>query len=145
MLFLQPVEFGDLRLTVLEAESICKIATPFIFKCRVTNTSTRSMDINLNFNMKPQRIHAYTGSSEQSLGIIEPEKFKDFTLTIFPTRQLGITNISDLQLTDVFMKRSYEFEDILQVYVVNELNEAYDMQKYVKYYDIPVVAMAQTA
>lgn len=102
------------------------------------------MEINLNFNMKPQRVHAYTGSSEQSLGMIEPEKFKDFTLTVFPTR-LGITNISDLQLSDVFMKRSYEFEDILQVFVVNDLNEAYDMQKYVKYHDIPVVAMAQTA
>ena len=99
------------------------------------------MEINLNFNMKPQRGHAYTGSSEQSLGTIEPEKFKEFNLTIFPTR-LGITNISDLQLTDVFMKRSYEFEDILQVYVVKDLNETYDMQKYVKYYDIPASAIA---
>lgn len=102
------------------------------------------MEINLNFNMKPRRGHAFTGSSEQSLGMIEPEKFKEFTLTIFPTR-MGITNISDLQLTDVFMKRSYEFEDILQVFVVNDLNEAYDMQKFVKYHDIPVAAVAQTA
>lgn len=130
-------------MTILEAESMCKIATPFIFKCRVTNTSTRSMELNLNFNMKPQRKQAYTGSSEQSLGTIEPEKSKQFTLTVFPTR-LGITNISDLQLTDVFMKRSYEFEDILQVFVVNDLNETYDMQKYVKHYDtIPVTTIAQ--
>jgi len=137
-----PVEYGDLRMTVLEAESMCQIATPFIFKCRVTNTSTRSMELNLNFNLKPQRGHAFTGSSEQNLGMIEPEKFKDFTLTIFPTR-LGIINISDLQLTDVFMKRSYEFEDILQVFVVNDLKEAYDMQKFVKYHsDIPIAAVA---
>lgn len=95
--------------------------------------------------MKPQRGHAYAGSSEQSLGTIDPEKFKEFTLTVFPTR-LGITNISDLQLTDVFMKRSYEFEDILQVFVVNDLNEAYDMQKYVKHHEfVPVTAIAQTA
>jgi trafficking protein particle complex subunit 13 len=123
---------------------MCKIATPFIFKCRITNTSTRSMELNLNFNTKPRRGHAYTGSSEQSLGMIEPERFKEFTLTIFPTR-MGIVNISDLQLTDVYMKRSYEFEDILQVFVVNDLKEAYDMQKFVKYHDIPVTAIAQTA
>lgn len=123
---------------------MCKIATPFIFKCRVTNTSNRSMEINLNFNMKARRGHAYTGSSEQSLGMIEPEKCKEFTLTVFPAR-LGITNISDLQLTDVFMKRSYEFEDILQVFVVSDLNEAYDMQKHVKYHDTPIAVIAQTA
>lgn len=99
------------------------------------------MEINLNFNIKTQRVHAYTGSSEQSLGMIEPEKFKEFTLTVFPTR-LGIINISDLQITDVFMKRSYEFEDILQVFVVNDLSEAYDMQKFVKYHDVPVAALA---
>lgn len=102
------------------------------------------MEINLNFNMKPRRGHAYTGSSEQSLGPIESEKFKEFTLTIFPTR-MGIINISDLQITDVFMKRSYEFEDILQVFVVSDLNEAYDMQKFVKYHDINVAAVAQSA
>lgn len=128
-------------MTVLEAESMCKIATPFVFKCRVTNTSSRSMELNLNFHVKPQRDHAYTGASEQSLGMIEPEKCKEFTLTIFPTR-LGIINISDLQLTDIFMKRSYEFEDILQVFVVNDLDEVYDMQKYVKHHDIPVAAVA---
>lgn len=138
------MEYGDLRLTVLEAESMCKISAPFVFKCRVTNTSTRSMDISLNFNTKPKRGHAFTGSSEQTLGSIEPENFKEFTLTIFPTR-LGITNISNLQLTDMFMKRSYEFEDILQVFVVNDINEAYDMQKYVKYHDIPAATIAQTA
>lgn len=99
------------------------------------------MDLNLNFNTKPKRGHAYTGSMEQSLGNIEPEKFKEFTLTIFPSR-LGIICVSDLQITDLFMKRSYEFEDILQVFVVNELDEVYDMQNFVKYNDVPV-AVAQ--
>jgi trafficking protein particle complex subunit 13 len=122
---------------------MCKIATPFIVRCRVTNTSVRSMELNLNFNTKPRRGQAYTGSSEQSLGIIEPEKCKEFTVTIFPAR-LGIINISDFQLTDVYMKRSYEFEDILQAFVVDDLNEAYDMQKYVKFHDIPVAMTAQT-
>ena len=101
------------------------------------------MELNLNFNTKPRRGHAYTGSSEQSLGMIDPERSKEFTLTIFPTR-MGIVNISDLQLTDVYMKRSYEFEDILQVFVSNDLNEVYDKQKFVKYHDIPVEAIAQT-
>ena len=29
------------------------------------------------------------------------------------------------------MKRTYDFEDFQQVYVVNDINEEHDMQKYV--------------
>lgn len=58
------VEYGDLRLTVVEAESICKISEPFDFKCRVINTSGRTMDLTLNLNTKPKKGCHYTGSSE---------------------------------------------------------------------------------
>jgi hypothetical protein len=132
------IEFGDLRLSILEASSMSEIAKPFTFSCRVSNTSTRSMEINLNFNTKKRQGLFYTGSSEQNLGLIEPEKAKEFKLTIFPTR-LGIISVGDLQLNDVFMKRVYEFDDILQVFVVEDFDEVYDMQKFVKYHDIPNV------
>lgn len=138
------VEYGDLRLSMLEAQSITEISKPFIFVCRVTNTSTRSMELTLNFNNKRKHGNSYTGSSEQSLGLVEPEKFKDFKLTIFPTR-LGIISINDLQLNDVFMKRSYEFEDILQIFVVNDLSDALEMHKFVKYHDIPAAGERQAA
>jgi hypothetical protein len=59
-----PIEYGDLRLTVIEADSICKISDPFDFKCRVTNTSTRTMDLHLNLNIKPKKGCRYTGSTE---------------------------------------------------------------------------------
>lgn len=95
------------------------------------------MELNLNFNNKSRHGHSFTGSSEQNLGLIEPEKFKDFRLTIFPTR-LGIISVGDLQISDVFMKRMYEFDDFLQVFIVNNLNEVYDLQKFVKFHDIPV-------
>lgn len=102
------------------------------------------MELNLNFNMKQKHGNLYTGSSEQNLGLIEPEKFKDFRLTIFPIR-LGIINVGDLQISDVFMKRIYEFDDVLQVFIVKDLNEAYDLQKFVKFHDIPVSQARQAA
>lgn len=138
------IEFGDLRLSILEAQSISEIAKPYYFLCRVTNTSTRSMELTLNFNTKKKHDNAYTGTSEQTLGLLEPEKFKDFKLTIFPTR-LGIVSVNDLQLNDVFMKRSYEFEDILQIFVVNDLNEAFEMYKFIKFHDIPAANVQQAA
>lgn len=99
------------------------------------------MELNLNFNTGQNRGHGFTGSSEQSLGALEPEKSKDFILTIFPTK-LGIINVSGLIITDLYMIRNYEFGNFLQVYSANELNEACDQQNFIRYHDIPVTVDA---
>lgn len=69
------------------------------------------------------------------MGTIEPEKSKEFTLTVFPVK-MGLVSITQLQLTDIFLKRTYEFEDIVQVFVVDETyreDERFDMEKYAQY------------
>lgn len=69
------------------------------------------------------------------LGSIDPEKTKEFTLTVFPVK-LGLVSITQLQLTDMFLKRTYEFEDIVQVFVVDDSyrdDDFFDMEKYVQY------------
>ena len=108
---------GDLRLTKIEVLGNCKISKPFTFVCQLTNTSTRSMELDLRFNIKRNE-HNYAGSSEQNLGIVEAEKSKQFKLTIFPSR-LGIINVNNLQLVDNFSKKIYEFNDLLQLLVYN--------------------------
>lgn len=94
------------------------------------------MELKLNFNMAQSRGQGFTGSSEQSLGTLEPEKSKDFKLTVFPTRQ-GIINISGLVIVDVYMIRNYEFGDFMQIFAVNELDETIDLQSLVRFHDIP--------
>ncbi|XP_062543419.1 probable trafficking protein particle complex subunit 13 homolog [Armigeres subalbatus] len=129
-----PIEYGDLRLTVIEANSTVKIGDGFDFKCRVTNTSERSMDLVMNLNTKAKVGCGYTGQTEISLGPLEPGKYKEFNLTVCPVR-LGLITITNLQLTDVFMKRKYEFDDFVQVFVVDEDYKEGDFQldKYVRY------------
>lgn len=102
------------------------------------------MELNLNFNVGQHRGQGFTGSSEQSLGTLEPEKSKDFKLTIFPTRQ-GIINISGLIISDVYMIRNYEFGDFMQIFAVNELDETSDLQNFVRYHDIPTAQPATTS
>lgn len=96
------------------------------------------MELNLNFNVGQHQSQGFTGSSEQSLGTLEPEKSKDFKLTIFPTRR-GIIDISGLVICDVYMIRNYEFGNFMQIFAVNELNDCSDLQSFVRYHDIPVV------
>lgn len=119
---------------MIEANSTVKIGDGFDFKCRVTNTSERSMDLVMNLNTKAKVGCGYTGQTEISLGPLEPGKYKEFNLTVCPVR-LGLITITNLQLTDVFMKRKYEFDDFVQVFVVDEDYKEGDFQldKYVRY------------
>lgn len=89
----------------------------------------------LNLNTKLKFDGGYTGATEFMLGSIESGKFKDITLTVCPVK-LGLVTITDLQLTDLFVKRTYEFEDFVHVFVVDadyKEDEIFQMDKYVKY------------
>lgn len=49
---------------------------------------------------------------------------------------MGLITIGRLQLTDVFLKQIYNFEDFIQVFVVDEDyrdDELFEMEKYVQY------------
>lgn len=130
-----PIEYGDIRLTVIEARDIVKIGDVFDFMCRVTNTSERVMELQLKLHAKPELGCQYTGSTDFLLGTLEPEASKDFRLSVYPAK-IGLISVTQLQLTDTFLKRTYEFEDIVQVLVVDNHycdDEEFVMDKYVRY------------
>lgn len=154
------MEHGDLRLTVTEAKSIVRIGESYDILCRLTNSSERSMDLQLYLNTTAKLGCGYTGASEfmvmtmhtsmlkyifylcfffnfffKQIGTIESEKSKEFKLTVCPVR-LGLISIGHLQLTDVFLKQTYDFEDFVQVYVVDANyrdDEHVEIDKYVQY------------
>lgn len=132
-----PIEYGDIRLTVVEAKNIVKIGDSFDFMCRVTNTSERVMELHLKLNKTPTHGCSYTGTTDFIIGTLEAEASRDFRLSVCPCK-LGLISISQLQLTDVYLKRTYEFEDIVQVLVVDRdycEDESFEMDKYVQYND----------
>ena len=92
------------------------------------------MDLVMNLNTNAKVGCGYTGQTEISLGPLEPGKHKEFNLTVCPVR-LGLITITNLQLTDVFMKRKYEFDDFVQVFVVDEdyKEDDFQLDKYVRY------------
>lgn len=130
-----PIEYGDIRLTVVEAKNVVRIGEMFDFTCRVTNTSERTMDLQLKMITKSQIDCDYTGTTDFALGSIESEQSKDIKLSVYPVK-IGLVSITQLQLQDVFLKRTYEFEDIVQVLVVDKDycdDEQFEMDKYVRY------------
>lgn len=129
------IEYGDLRLSVIEASSTVRLGDPFQFTCRITNTSERSMELMLILKTKTSLKSTYTGNTEFVMGTIESGKCRDIQLTVCPVK-LGLVTVTDLQITDLFVKRTYEFHDFVHVFVVDEdykEDEEFEMNKYVKY------------
>lgn len=130
-----PIEYNDLRLLVIQANNMVKIGEPFTFVCQVTNTSDRTMELTAKLDTKPRLGCDYTGSAEFQLGTIESGKSKEFPLTVCPTK-LGLVKVTNLLLTNTYQKRTYEFEDFVQVFVVDSdyfEDEPFQMNKFVRY------------
>lgn len=66
------------------------------------------------------------------LGAINAGSFQDFDLTVCPVQKRGLITITDLELTEVFSKKIYKFEDFLQVFVVDK-QQTTDVDQNVKY------------
>lgn len=80
------------------------------------------------------------------LGTVEASKHIDFSLTVCPVR-LGLITIGRLQLTDVFVKQTYNFADFVQVFVVDNTyrdDDLFEMDKYVQYGSEKMVATTVT-
>lgn len=72
--------------------------------------------------------------SIHSSELLNQRRAKNFKLTECPVR-LGLLTIAQLQLTDVFLKCTYEFDDFVQVFVVDQDrdDDEIEIEKLVQY------------
>ena len=59
----------------------------------------------------------WTGISNRPLNKIEPSCFVDVALTLVPILP-GLQTVSGLRLFDLFLKRTYDYDDLAQVLVL---------------------------
>uniref|UniRef100_A0A665V2A2 Uncharacterized protein n=1 Tax=Echeneis naucrates TaxID=173247 RepID=A0A665V2A2_ECHNA len=107
--------YGDIRLSLEMIPDTVNLEEPFDIICKVTNCSERTMDLVLEM-CNTRSIH-WCGVSGRQLGKLSPATFLSLPLTLLSSVQ-GLQSISGLRLTDTFLKRTYEYDDIAQVCVV---------------------------
>lgn len=109
--------YGDLRLTVEKIPAVVELKQIFEVVCRLHNCSERSLDLvlTLDGNLQPGII--FSCVSGVQLGQLRPNSVVDFTLELLPI-QTGLQSISGIRVTDTFLKRTYEHDEIAQVLVV---------------------------
>ncbi|XP_075446287.1 trafficking protein particle complex subunit 13 isoform X3 [Ascaphus truei] len=108
--------YGDVRLSLETIPDTVSLEEPFDITCKITNCSERTMDLILEM-CNTNAIH-WCGVSGRQLGKLHPSSSLHLALTLLSSVQ-GLQTISGLRLTDTFLKRTYEYDDIAQVCVVS--------------------------
>uniref|UniRef100_A0A915AJ06 Trafficking protein particle complex subunit 13 n=2 Tax=Parascaris univalens TaxID=6257 RepID=A0A915AJ06_PARUN len=108
--------YGDLRLTVERIPATAKIRQAFEVVCRLHNCSERSLDLVLTLDGSLQPALIFCTASGVQLGQLPPNNTVDFTLELLPITP-GLQPISGIRVSDTFLKRTYEHDDIAQVFV----------------------------
>ncbi|XP_071281427.1 trafficking protein particle complex subunit 13 isoform X5 [Agelaius tricolor] len=109
--------YGDVRLSLETIPDTVNLEEPFDITCKITNCSSeRTMDLVLEM-CNTNSIH-WCGVSGRQLGKLHPSSSLHLALTLLSSVQ-GLQSVSGLRLTDTFLKRTYEYDDIAQVCVVS--------------------------
>ncbi|NXO74866.1 TPC13 protein, partial [Sitta europaea] len=108
--------YGDVRLSLETIPDTVNLEEPFDITCKITNCSERTMDLVLEM-CNTNSIH-WCGVSGRQLGKLHPSSSLHLALTLLSSVQ-GLQSVSGLRLTDTFLKRTYEYDDIAQVCVVS--------------------------
>ncbi|XP_060816898.1 trafficking protein particle complex subunit 13 [Bombus pascuorum] len=107
-------EFGDIRVTMKNIPLTVYLEQSVNFNCHIINTSERSMDLMLS--LESSSSIAWCGISNTMIGTLKPGVSIDIPLCLIPLRS-GIITISGLKLTDTFLKRVYDYDDLAQIFV----------------------------
>ncbi|CAH0382909.1 unnamed protein product [Bemisia tabaci] len=109
--------YRDMHLSITELPNIVQLEKPFNFKCRITNTSERLM--NLVLNLLPVTGLAWRGISGKHLGPLEPNKNLEIPLSLVPL-STGLLFISGIQIVDRNSKEPFVHDEIAKIFVIQD-------------------------
>jgi len=110
--------YGDLRLTVEKIPATVKLQETFEIVCRLHNCCERPLDLHMMLDgslQSPGLLFCSTRAIE--IGQLAPNSWQDITLQLVAVAH-GLQVISGIRLTDTFLKRTYEHDEIAQVFVL---------------------------
>ncbi|XP_063226118.1 trafficking protein particle complex subunit 13 [Bacillus rossius redtenbacheri] len=115
-------DYGDIRLSIQTLPNIVYLEEEFSFTCRIINTCERAMDLVLSLESIASTGLEWSGVSGRQLGRLESGTSLTLPLCLVPLTA-GLHNISGIRITDVFLKRTYDYDDLAQVFVVQRFSD----------------------
>ncbi|XP_059052882.1 trafficking protein particle complex subunit 13 [Achroia grisella] len=109
-------DYGDIRVTYDSLPSKVLVDEPFTFVCNIVNASDRTLNLILKLRSLPDSSLLWCGISNRKLGPLEPGKSVCLNLTALPINT-GYHSITGISLVDLFLKRTYDYDDLASVYI----------------------------
>ncbi|PIK44061.1 hypothetical protein BSL78_19078 [Apostichopus japonicus] len=106
---------GDIKLVVLQIPDSITLQSSFKFLCKLTSCCERTMDLKLNLQNAGTGL-SWMGISGKQLGKLGPGDSLQIELSMLSTIP-GLQSISGLRIIDQNLKRTYEHDDIAQIFV----------------------------
>lgn len=109
-------EYGDIRVTFENLPSKVPVDQPFDVTCKIVNASERTLDLILKLRSIQDASLLWCGISNRKLGPIEPGSNICVNLTALPINT-GLYSLNGVSLVDLFLKRTYDYDDLASVFV----------------------------
>uniref|UniRef100_A0A5S6QGD3 Trafficking protein particle complex subunit 13 n=1 Tax=Trichuris muris TaxID=70415 RepID=A0A5S6QGD3_TRIMR len=107
---------GDLKMTVVKSPNVVKIQQPFTITCRITNCCDRVLELSLTLENDLQSGFVWNSKSRQKVASLSPASSADLNFTLIPISS-GLKCVSGMQFQDAATKRTYEPDEVAQVFV----------------------------
>ncbi|XP_052284198.1 trafficking protein particle complex subunit 13-like isoform X2 [Dreissena polymorpha] len=111
--------YGDVRVTVEKAPDSAALEDTVDIVLRITNCCEREMDLTMSLQNDLNSGVMWCGLSGRALGLLGASEHLDLDLKLI-TLHPGLQTISGLRLTDNKLKRTYEHDEIAQIFVFDD-------------------------
>lgn len=111
-------QYGDVRVTVEKIPNVVQLEEQFSVGLSITNICERNLELHLDF-LSGGGGSEWNGVSSRSLPQLQPGESTSLSLSLVPLHT-GLQTIAGVRLTDTFLKRTYDYENLAQVFVTNE-------------------------
>jgi len=125
-----PPNTGDLKITVISAPALALVNQPVAIQLRLSNSSERTLELEEELLDGEAGNYVWVGLIANNLGLLEPGGAVKVTVEV-SLHAPGLQTISGINIKDTLLNRVYEFNDIVQVYGIQEpdlfsfINEQY--------------------
>jgi hypothetical protein len=110
---------GDIKVSVESSPQSVLVGQTFDINFKITNCSERTMDLMLTLQNSPSSGLLWSGVSGRQLGKLEPSANVLLRLNVIAITT-GLLTVCGLRLMDTFLKRTYEHDDVAQVFVYSD-------------------------
>merc|ERR1719445_300729 len=124
-----PPNTGDIRVTFLQAPSFALINTPVPLTMRFDNSSDRTVELDLSLTnavisdageqISVNRSQSWAGLVNTSLGLVEPGGNTEVSAEVV-FHSSGLQTLQGITCKDSLLKRTYNFNDQCQIYVLTD-------------------------